>query len=607
MGLRFFFRRKDGRRTISESSRLNHFHFRDISLQTGAYKPHQTLYGYISEYYDETGGDRSNFGFVEPDSNCSEPFSVRRSVGKTKLRIGAYTKFYEDILKPELQPALWLTGIGTTDPPHCPARHAKNEYASLLSRGLWNVPDGEGDWEEIKTFVTENFEQIFPHLEQCIERWTFDEWNDRKHKGKYTYSGRKRKANKRARFDYDNEGLFRKDYTGDLFCKIEACFMRDPKDPRNIVARRGKYNVAIGPGVYSCAKTLSNCWHKDTPYLYTSGRSAEDIADWAENQMAAMSSQPGFQRCKNGCGSDLAAAKTGCGCFWYIDDDQSRMDANFHEDVLRFEIWLLSMLGLNHEECMILENNIKYRGVGRHGVWIKRDATRKTGDQQTSVANSLVNLILNLYSFFTQATQHGLSKEEFWTNICTQVQGDDRHTMIPTYLNYFDTQLHEEIHSRFGFPLKFVLETSDLADVDYCSRIYWPTTDPDYPLLLGPKPGKVITKNGWSTSRKLDHASHVRGVALGLQVSSNHVPILREYVAKLLELTDDNGEDAVQNRYSIKSSKMFNPDQDEQYYRRVLGEYYEEAMLSVEEINRVKSVPWLISAPVLAEMSLHGL
>jgi len=88
----------------------------------------------------------------------------------------------------------------------------------------------------------------------------------------------------------------------------------------------------------------------------------------------------------------------------------------------------------------------------------------------------------------------------------------------------------------FGFTSEAVLR-DDILDAEFCSNLLYRT---DKGLVFAPKPGKVIAKLGYyiNPPHGVEPASIVRGTALGLWNACSHVPPLRAYLQRLLDLTD---------------------------------------------------------------------
>ena len=79
-----------------------------------------------------------------------------------------------------------------------------------------------------------------------------------------------------------------------------------------------------------------------------------------------------------------------------------------------------------------------------------------------------------------------------------------------------------------------------LYEVDFLSALFYPTNDPDYPIVLGPKPGRILARLGWCVRKlppKETAYSRMRSVALGLKQGTSHIPIIKELIDALLRIT----------------------------------------------------------------------
>jgi hypothetical protein len=82
---------------------------------------------------------------------------------------------------------------------------------------------------------------------------------------------------------------------------------------------------------------------------------------------------------------------------------------------------------------------------------------------------------------------------------------------------------------RFGYKIK-LMGTSKISDGSFCQLLFYPS---DIGTLPAPKIGRLLTRLGWSVVDDLD----VFGVCMGLRDSVQHVPFLREFIDRHLELT----------------------------------------------------------------------
>lgn len=89
-----------------------------------------------------------------------------------------------------------------------------------------------------------------------------------------------------------------------------------------------------------------------------------------------------------------------------------------------------------------------------------------------------------------------------------------------------------------------------LDDVDFCSRWWYPTPDG---ILPGGKIGRVLSRAGWFLECK--DAQTIRGAAIGALQDNYHVPFLRQYFIRVLEITVGQKVRGRSSEYSIHMSK----------------------------------------------------
>lgn len=139
------------------------------------------------------------------------------------------------------------------------------------------------------------------------------------------------------------------------------------------------------------------------------------------------------------------------------------------------------------------------------------------------------------------------------------IQGDDDLGIMSSSISPYFEAICVSLHSMLGFKLKFLKVTPDLFELDYCSRNFYYTQA--YPgFILLPKPFKVLAKVCYSTTSPRDLIVHNRGIALGLFNDSRNVPYLREYVDRILQITDGVEAEPQYNPFSIHASSILEMD-----------------------------------------------
>lgn len=273
-------------------------------------------------------------------------------------------------------------------------------------------------------------------------------------------------------------------------CKIE--WENKMKDPRIIQGAGNEVNAGLGPWMWAFSKHLSRCWHKFHRVCYASGMTSEDIGEWYDYHIKRIAN-PDF-----------------------IESDFSRMDCTEGTEALKFERRVYDTFKPPRLARKALDAQLFTVGFTRSGIMYKISATRKTGDPNTSVGNS----ILSATTAVELMKAYGVPK----TDYAIIVLGDD--TVIIKNSAFVITENQVKAHYlRFGFISKPVLG-ADPRDATFCSQHFWPTADG---TILGPKVGRSLCKLGWSVNKNVD----VLGVALGLKNNCSAIPVLREYVAAI--------------------------------------------------------------------------
>jgi len=365
--------------------------------------------------------------------------------------------------------------------------------------------------------------------------------------------------------------LQRTDHFSSSFVKTEI--LRSCVDPRNIIQKSDRYNAAIGPAIYAFSKSLARCWNKTHWIFYTSGAHAEDISDWVHDQCQRL-------------GLDFTTCHK-------IISDQKRQDGHVTRNALEWEIEMFRLLGVDEEILIELKENITTVGFSAHGYYFRKDGTRRTGEPHTSSGNSGMNAPMNIIMLRDQ-----IPFEVDWSNppFSVMVQGDDILIIVkPDIVQHLDSATSISIAADMGFLVKFYDITTDMSDLDYCSRYFWPTDSHPLGYVLAPKIGKVLNKIGYSrTATKCQYARN-RGIALSLYKDVQHVPFLREWVNTLIQLTEGVEAEKLPYTHSIHSRKA------SQLNTQTLTFMYELYGLTPSdlhdwaiELSKVKSLPWHI-------------
>ncbi len=445
-----------------------------------------------------------------------------------------------------------------------------NEYNAIVTRQLCQKVK-PGSWEQVTSVLAPRLGQIFPgyHYEEV----TFDYWNSER--GVFTPS---RVRNHITARESLNERLFNKsDKTRETFIKTELANQLEPYQVRCISGAKDRFNVFFGPPLYSFSKSLSRCWNKNHWCLYTSGSTSQDISDWTFTQHTRL-------------GLEFKDSVK-------ILADESRQDAHVHEFAMEWERFMFEYLGVPTTVINELKECVNTFGyTKRTNIRYTRTAGRNTGDPHTSSGNSLMNAVKAIYSLHKQLPQFDYSNPPF----ALAIQGDDSLIFLkPEFEKYITSDSFVSISADLGFCVKFVTITKNIVDVDYCSRYFWPTNDHPLGYLLGPKPFKVLNKVAYSKIEVPDIMAQNRGVALGLYNDVQHIPLLKEWCDRVLQVTSSVVAEENANLYSIRSDKACNMNSNTWNH---LFERYGLTEVDVElfrqSLQQVNSLPFFIQPPL---------
>jgi hypothetical protein len=401
------------------------------------------------------------------------------------------------------------------------ASNAHNEYASLCSRALAKtyVPDEEYMFDFI-TWCKHNHQQLFRKMKN-IKSVSFSEYIER---SGATPSVKRAIIAAKARLtlegiDEDSKldrGLLYKYSQRKAFVKQENLLLRSPltltddSGPRLIQGASPEFIALTGPWFMAVQDKFKTCWGKDFFLCFSSGMTSEEAAQFIMGEAAD---------------DDL-----------FLEDDMGKFDSSIDEELCKYELWLCKRFGAPQAVYDLFEANIKTHGVTTHGWRYKIRGTRKSGDPWTSVFNSVLNGLSHAY-IFCNHTGHTLKqviqyKKRGKSIFRMILQGDDnvmRH--IPTAIPIPWVACMR----RLGFDSEAEYR-SEPCEITFCSMMLIKAKN----WLFVPLPGKVLAKFGYIHDRpkEVTPQSLLRGVALGLSLATNVVPVLRAIVERVLVLTE---------------------------------------------------------------------
>lgn len=270
------------------------------------------------------------------------------------------------------------------------------------------------------------------------------------------------------------------------------------KAPRLIQGRPKEFIVLVGPWIAALQNNIKRDWHKKNFICFTSGVNNQD------------------------------AARLVTEFDYWLEDDVSAWDASCCEQLLEIEWWLYNSFRPPLAVRDLLRSNINTRGRTTKGWFYSRSGCRKSGDPYTSLGNSILNGLIHLYIFCVNQRK---SVNEAKKVLRMLVQGDD--SLINTFKPYNINWQREML--AFGFKAEGIHRTNKWK-VEFCSmRLYAVKQG----IVFAPMIGKVVCKFGvYCDPDKKTHAlSILRGSAMGLIPACSGIPILQEFINKILLLT----------------------------------------------------------------------
>jgi len=214
--------------------------------------------------------------------------------------------------------------------------------------------------------------------------------------------------------------------------------------------------------------------------------------------------------------------------------DHHRFDKHEGEFIIAEECRIYEAFGLKGDRLRVMATQIApVSGVGRRGCHFKRTGFRRTGVPNTTLGNTIVNLLCYLSYFNSVDALPG-------RDYVVMVHGDDSIVFMRSGL---ELKLQETINS-IGFDIDFTLCDS-ISKIRYCSSMFYPIyphMEKDFlvPATVCPGPTlKALIKMNYTFKNIPQRAynQHQRGVALGLQKAVQHIPLLNDAVMRTLSIT----------------------------------------------------------------------
>jgi hypothetical protein len=390
------------------------------------------------------------------------------------------------------------------------ASNQHNEEQALYARVLADTDEPTDDLQACIEWCKTNHHVLFPKM-RCVKSVPFSEYLKRSNASPSVKRTLQSTMNK-----LQSEGITEMSHLtrGQLylwtkrssFVKVENNLYESPrgmkdKAPRLIQGAMPEFICLVGPWIMALQDLLKRRWNtKRSNLVFTSGVKSEDAAAFIVEGQGKI-----------------------------LEDDLGKFDCSIRRPWCEYEVWLCKSFGAPRAVLDLMTANISTHGTTLHGWKYKCDGTRKSGDPYTSLMNSIINGLSHLYLYckWTGRTVHSAS-----FTMRMLLQGDDN---AMRHLEQVEFPWKEGM-AGLGFDSEAIYRQS-FEQLEFCSSRLYNTTSG---YVFGPKPGKVLAKLGYIINPPINVSkeSMLKGVALGLQKSCNHIPPLKTVIMKILQLTE---------------------------------------------------------------------
>jgi hypothetical protein len=452
----------------------------------------------------------SRFAHCEPvirATLCLNKFRRRENGTNIKIR--------DDFKRDQLRPAF---NYGIAVKYYRPSMHADtqgNELLAINNRALFEVDNPPDDemWDLFDQWFGIWQPQIIPYSH--IEARGFEHWNRR-------FPKNRREDHIRALTNIRVSGTTK--HNIDNWCRRRSFIKRElllgdleNADPRLIQGVSSEANVLLAPWLLAFSEMLKKQWHVKSPYCFASGLDANDIGSWMLGRDKEL----------------------------LYENDFSRFDRTVSSRALDLERRIYEGCGLCGPALQVFLRQYKTIGVGAHNISYDINATRKSGDPNTTIGNSIINLLVSVFAA-TIATGHSI-KDDPSKIVNLLVGGDD--SIVQPY-SPLDAERFEFVLIQLGFKPKLVC--TRFPDVSFFSARFLPTNNG---YILTPKLGRVLAKCGHSVQYQHNVNGWLQGVSRGNMAIFNHVSFMKKLFLNIIDQTKGALPVVVNNDYSLRVSK----------------------------------------------------
>jgi len=383
--------------------------------------------------------------------------------------------------------------------------------------------------------------------------------------------------------------------TYQVFTKTELLvrsdlLLHEVKNPRNISMPDPYWAKVIGPYMYTIQTAMKDNMGIESNVAYAGGMTGEMVGQWMEKQLLRFD-EPLF-----------------------LMDDFSGYDQTFGEHFIDCELLLYKRFGLPKGITDMIQKQKVTFGKTRKGCAFTCPGTRKSGDPNTTVGNSLINMLTHLWVLSAGNFDFG--------KFSMLVMGDDNVIILETARfqhpkitkEMFLKEVERIPQTLAGLGLKSKMQhTHDLAKIEFCSALFYPAiVDGKETIVLGPKPGRFLDKVGHTISTTVknveDAREHMRDLTICFK-NAQHLPLIDTYFRRIQDLTldlqkDDALRDKVIEKYEYKIQVAVNKTctksktRSHHFFMTRYGLDLDQCEKQFEEaLHNVKEIPAVINYP----------
>jgi len=290
--------------------------------------------------------------------------------------------------------------------------------------------------------------------------------------------------------------------------------------PRGIYSMSPRLAVCLSPVIKSVASCYREKYGIDSPILWTSGLTADDVGAYHD-------------RCVAEFGEDCRILMT----------DQEKFEG--HRSRESFEAYDALAAGWSKSRRFLAA----VHGLRDVKVAYPRDDLSATIKDKMASGRGDISLCSFVDSVATVVYCQGEPATDGELKYTAMLNGDDGN--LYGRFREGDAEEHRLRARDLGFEVTCELKLP--WEIVFCRNRPWPS---DRGTLFGPCVGWILARLGW-------HATDPRGwspgaVARGLQPSCNHIPILRLFIKRMIEVTPDT-EAAPAQEWALRATAPANP------------------------------------------------